>query len=424
MIPVWGPGVSLDNERSRVFHAPLTDLPVSERLILPICPEGEENRWQIVPEQTALSRFASVAESAETVQTVKTPYAGTLERLEPLPLPGKGVRLCAWIKTNPQAPYRRRVLNHAEQVSPEEILRAAESFRLVDETDGQLLAHKLRNFCARGITELICDGVCDDPYNTDDLCALMEYTEDICDGLSLAAAVCGTEQPKIVVSRAWEAGIAAYRRLIRQSEVPILNAVGKYPIWPKLIRQKPFSGQQTGRIGAQVCKRLSRAVRLNQPPHRVVVTVSGSAVREPQNFSVLIGTPLAVVLNQCAMGSDGYRQVAVQSAINGYSVVEPDRVPVMQDTRCILAFREFPTRSTFCVECGRCAEVCPAGVFPVAVIRSVQRGDRAAAQLYGINNCIGCGACEAVCPANLRIRALLHGSASPRIADSWRSRSE
>lgn len=426
MKPVFGPGVKLDNERSRSFRAPLTDLPTGSRLILPICPEAEEADWHILPEGETVQRFDEIAVCQTQTRVVETPATGTIGPSEILPLPGKGKYRCVWLNTGGASRQPNRTLNRSgkKKLLPAQILRAADAAGLVDEIDGRLLADKLRQFCEQGITMLVCDAVCDDPYNTDDLCALLEYTEDIGDGLALAASVCDVSDTRIVTARAAEAGFATVRRLRKRLDVPLINVAGKYPIWPNLLRQKPFAGQKVGRIGAQVCKRLSRAARLSHPPRRVIVTVSGSAVREPQNFSVTIGTPLLEVLNQCAIGSEGYRQVAVHSAISGYSVSDPALVPVMQDTRCILAMSRFPLHAGVCIGCGRCSAVCPANVFPTAAVHAIQRGEAEKARLYGADECIRCGACEVVCPANLHIRELLCDSAALRMTDSWRNRSE
>ena len=426
MMPVFGPGVRLDDERRRAFRAPLTDLPTGNRLILPVCPAGDEADWSILPEGRAIQRFTAVAVSTAQSRVVEAPAAGVVGKTEMLPLPGRGTWQCVWMDADEPAKEPRRSLNRAAKRKPlpAQILRTADAAGLIDETDGQPVADKLRRFCERGITLLACDAVCDDPYNADNLCALLEETEDIADGLTLAAAVCGNVATRVVTARASDAGLQTMRRLRRRLDVPLTNAVGRYPLWPNLLRQKPFAGQKVGRLGAQACARLARAVRLSQPPRRVIVTVSGTAVREPQLFRVTIGTPLQDVLNQCATGSDGYRQVAVGSAITGHSVGDPALVPVLQDTRCILAFRAFPDRPRVCIGCGRCAAVCPADVFPTAAIRAVQRGEHAHAALYGAGNCIGCGACEVVCPARLHIRDLLRGDTLPQPAESWRNRSE
>ena len=426
MKPVIGPGVRLDDERHRAFHAPLTDLPTGARLILPVCPAGESDEWTILPEGREIQRFTAVAVSTARSRAVEAPSAGTVGKTEVLPLPGRGEWLCVWMDAKEPAKEPSRSLNRTakKKLLPAQILRTADAAGLIDETDGLLVADKLRRFCERGITMLVCDAVCDDPYNADNLCALLEETEDIADGLALAAAVCGVTDTRIVTSRAADAGWQTVRRLRKRLDVPLINAVGKYPLWPNLLRQRPFAGQKVGRIGAQACARLTRAVRLSQPPRRVIVTVSGTAVREPQLFRVTVGTPLQDVLNQVAVGSDGYRQVAVGSAITGHSVGDTAMVPVMQDTRCILAFRAFPDRPRVCIGCGRCAAVCPADVFPTAAIRAMQRGESERARMYGAGNCIDCGACEVVCPARLHIRDLLHGGTALQTTESWRNRSE
>ncbi len=62
-----------------------------------------------------------------------------------------------------------------------------------------------------------------------------------------------------------------------------------------------------------------------------------------------------------------------------------------------------------CIGCGRCAEVCPHGVFTLA--------DRKA-KIIAKNSCMECGACSMNCPANaLSVEANVGCAAA--IINSW-----
>jgi electron transport complex protein RnfC len=347
-----------------------------------------------------------------------------------LPLPGKGNYLCMLVAvtTYPPTAENKRLLRRPrdQKLGREEILQIAYKMGLVDELDGKPLADKLRQWSAEAPELLVCDAVCDDPYNTDALCALLEFGEEVSAGLGLAAMVCGNCETCTVTYRAKDGGRRAVRLLNNRLGKTWIDVTGKYPVWPNLSLYKPFSEKKFARIGVQACLRLYRAVRSNRPPTKCVVTVSGSAVREPQNFSVTIGTPLSSVLNQCALYSEGCQTMAIRSAITGLAVTEPDRTPVLQDTRCILAMAEPPKFARACSGCGQCVPVCPANVFPLNTLRALERGETERAIFYGMNRCIGCGACSVVCPADIPIPERIQRGAlkKPKTLELWQNRGE
>ena len=70
-----------------------------------------------------------------------------------------------------------------------------------------------------------------------------------------------------------------------------------------------------------------------------------------------------------------------------------------------------PRRPARCLSCGRCAAVCPAGLWP-ALLRSLSRRRQ---QSFGAPRCLRCNLCAAVCPAGLPVwyqtakKEALHG---------------
>ena len=55
---------------------------------------------------------------------------------------------------------------------------------------------------------------------------------------------------------------------------------------------------------------------------------------------------------------------------------------------------------TPCLNCGKCADVCPMHLMPMNTAFYSAAGDFEAAQKYGnVLSCIECGACEYICPA-------------------------
>ena len=345
------------------------------------------------------------------------PTAGVVDGCVAKEIPGKGKMLCVYLLTGNEQPKAHTLSRPSKaDAAPEKVVKAAGLLRLSDETDGELLEEKLKRYGSEKIDVLICDAICDDPFAADGLCVLTEMTEEVLDGLKLAAKACGCSQTMVAVFRAKAAGSGTVKRLQgRLNDCELLNLDGKFPIWPALKKLPRFAGKKIGRIGAQACLQLSRAIRLSRPVERCIVTVSGDGVQNPQNLSVVIGTPISEVLAHCVLSEDeDIRTVAVGGSFSGYSVTDLS-TPVLADTRCVLAFtRHASRRTSSCIGCGRCNEVCGENVFVSEAARAVRRGRLEDALFYGAQRCIGCHACDVVCPGGQNPSELVLSALPPK----------
>ncbi len=57
----------------------------------------------------------------------------------------------------------------------------------------------------------------------------------------------------------------------------------------------------------------------------------------------------------------------------------------------------------YCISCGYCRDVCPAGLDPELLWKSMTRGQRKIAEAHGLERCFGCNLCSYVCPSKIDI---------------------
>ena len=148
------------------------------------------------------------------------------------------------------------------------------------------------------------------------------------------------------------------------------------------------------------------AVCLSTPVIRKIVTVAGTAVKNPGNYLVRVGTGCAELINAAGGLKAGaaVKKAVLGGALTGTAVRSLD-IPFPKDCGALLLFaedeaEEAAAQATECIRCGRCARACPVGLMPMLMAKAAEKCDlkRYEKELYG-RECTLCGQCALVCPA-------------------------
>ncbi len=184
----------------------------------------------------------------------------------------------------------------------------------------------------------------------------------------------------------------------------------------------------------QHCVAAYEAVVEGRPFVERVVSVAGSAVKEPQNCRVRIGTPIGELLANNI--SEKAARIILGSVLRGRDQQSLD-VPVLKETPAVIALKEAAAelmpaagpgfdRDSFsgayvslpwlkhkrantslngnqraCVRCGYCLDVCPQNLFPVLLGEYSANGLVSEAVEIDLMACIECGLCAYVCPSKI-----------------------
>ena len=146
---------------------------------------------------------------------------------------------------------------------------------------------------------------------------------------------------------------------------------------------------------------LENYIETGMPLVEKTVTVDGSAVAEPKNVIVPIGTPLEDVFGYCGLCAEPMK-VLYGGPMMGIAVPNLD-VPILKNTNAVLAFDEYDAElpeETPCIRCGSCVNKCPMRLNPPAIAKAFEQNDCEALNKYRVNLCMECGACVFACPAN------------------------
>ncbi|MBO5798033.1 MAG: hypothetical protein J6R77_06795, partial [Clostridia bacterium] len=383
-------GVYLPSLKKPASGRPIEEMTVLSRAYLPVALRGET--------RPVLSRYTSVLQGQVIARPVKSEgvpllssVSGVYTEEKTLSHPIYGeidclVMDCMEIRRpTPPAPQS------TDKLTPAQILDIARQQAVVDELDGRFVAEKLQEWAAEGCDILVGDGVEDQPYACAAWGVLNESVEQVYEGLKLAARALGVEEYHLSVQPL----PGDHRRALRQrlgDDKKLFIVRGKYPA--QCYTKKPF-GKTVRRIGVQALLALWRAAALGEPHTTCVVTVAGDAVATPRNLRVPFGTPATELFRLCGLAADP-TLLLFGDMMTGQAVSDPD-TPILPGVTCLLALCQ-PDRPVdgVCVGCGRCVQVCHAGLMPEAILQLCEKG--ATDQLAPLHpeDCDGCGACSAV----------------------------
>ena len=268
------------------------------------------------------------------------------------------------------------------------------------------------------IRHVVVNGAECEPYITCDDQLMRIHAPEIVTGLEILLGLFPNAQGTILIEENKPEAIAAVRAAAEgRARIRVQVAPKKYPQGGERAIIKVVAGKDTklsqlpadaGCIvdNAATVYAVYEAVCRSTPLFRRIVTVTGTAVKEPKDLIVRAGTSCAELLEAAGGVKDGaaIRKAVCGGPMMGIAMASLD-VPIQKGNGALTLLAEDEAmqsveRLTACLRCGRCNEVCPMGLTPQQMGAAAERRDygRYERTLYGLE-CIQCGACTWICPA-------------------------
>jgi len=146
---------------------------------------------------------------------------------------------------------------------------------------------------------------------------------------------------------------------------------------------------------------LSRYLKTGMPLVEKRLTVDGSAVENPMNVRVVIGTPIRDVLNFVGLKKP-VRKLLFGGPMMGQALMD-DSLSVLKQNNALLAFAEEDApdiAATTCIRCGRCVDACPMNLLPTAIAKAYKAGNTDELKRLCTMTCMEFGCCTFSCPAH------------------------
>ena len=302
-----------------------------------------------------------------------------------------------------------------EQLDTDEILRAIREAGIVG-MGGAAFPGNVKALSAMGKVNTLIANACEcEPYITADDSLLRTEPEHVLEGMLILRHVLNPERVVLAVEDNKAEAIEKIRSLLPSYpgiELAVLPTMYPQGAEKQLIQSLTGREVPPGQLPVSVnCAvfnvstyaAIYRAVRLGLPLTQRIVTISGEAIAQPQNFIVRIGTSFHDLIEVAGGLHDKTERVISGGPMMG--IAQSDlAVPVIKATNsilCLLKDVNGAAENPVCLRCGKCVAVCPMLLQPLYMYRFTNAGRVDELQRLNVLDCLECGSCAFTCPGKL-----------------------
>lgn len=409
-------GVALAAHKSAIKDRPSRQLPLPDRLVLPLRQHVGLAARPIVAVGVRVTRGELIAEAPGYVgMRLHAPTSGIITAIgEFAVIHPSGLPAPAIVLTPDGLDEAGAAIARADpaSVSATEIFERIAAAGIVGLGGAGFPAHvKVREGATQQLDTLIVNAVECEPYICCDDRVAREAPEEIVSGAALLARAMNARECVIAVEDDMPEAFASLAHAAGEA-ITVVSVPARYPAGGEkqlitvLTGKEVPSGLLPIHVGVavlnvQTVRAIYRAVANGTPLIERMVTVAGD-IADAGNFRVLTGTPVRHLLEHAGALPLGRRTLVSGGPMMGTRVRDIE-VPVTKTVNCLLVRDESVEAPAplSCIRCGDCIPVCPIGLNPQQLFESVRTADFDTAQDYHLFDCIDCGCCAYVCPSRI-----------------------
>ena len=342
---------------------------------------------------------------------VHASVSGTVVAIEPRPHTRGGLGNAVVIENDCQ--NESVTMPHAN--NDDEILHAIREAGIVG-MGGAAFPGNVKALGAMGnVDTLIANGCECEPYITADDTLLRTNPQQVLEGMLILRSLLDPKRTVLAVEDNKTEAIEELKKLLPAfPDIELCILPTRYPqgsekqlIQAVTGRQVP-PGQLPVKVGCAVFNvstfaAIYRAASLGTPLTERIVTVSGEAIAQPQNFLVPIGTSFHDLIEIAGGLHDKTERVISGGPMMGAAQSDL-AVPVVKATNsvlCLLKDVNGAAENPVCLRCGKCVSVCPMRLQPLYMYRFTNAGRVDELQRMNLLDCMECGSCAFTCPGKL-----------------------
>ena len=263
------------------------------------------------------------------------------------------------------------------------------------------------------IDYILVNGAECEPYLTSDYRMMLEEPEKIVGGLKVILSLFDNAKGVIGIENNKPEGIKKLEELEKnEPRIEVRPLLTKYPqggersLIYAITGRKVNSSMLPADAGCIVDNidtviAIYNAVCKQTPLIRKIITVTGDAIVNPQNFSVRLGTNYQELLEAAGGFKNDPEKVISGGPMMGQALFSLD-LPVTKTSSALTCFSKDMVAAqepTPCIRCGRCVSACPSHLVPPLMMNAAMKNNCEAFEKLNGMECMECGSCAYVCPA-------------------------
>ena len=264
---------------------------------------------------------------------------------------------------------------------------------------------------------LLINGAECEPYITSDTRTMIDRADEVAEGIALIYKYLEIDNVIVGIEKNKPQCISAIRKATKNMPYVKVNPLPS--VYPQG-GEKVLAYHTTGRVvpkgklpidvgliivNCTTVAEIARLIKSGMPLVEKCITVDGSAVREPKNLIVPIGTSVDELISHCGGFKEAPKKVLYGGPMMGISLADMSS-PILKQTNAIIFMGEreaTPPPVTPCIKCGACVNSCPFSLDPIAISKAYKANDAESLEKLNVDACMECGCCSYVCPAKRNI---------------------
>lgn len=269
----------------------------------------------------------------------------------------------------------------------------------------------------KDIDTLIINAAECEPYITVDYRECIENAENILKGVEILKDILGFKQVIIAIEDNKPKVFKVMKEIAdrdndKDDAIKLMTLRSRYPQGAEKMMVLSATGRKVppGKLPSDVgcvvmnvtsTAFIARYLETGKPLVSRSITVDGSAIAEPKNIRVPIGTNIQDIIDFCGGFRSEPRKLIFGGPMMGLAICGTE-APICKQNNAILAFddkKDLIKKERACIRCGRCVDVCPMSLTPTLIERYSRVKDAEKLKAINVNTCMECGSCAFACPS-------------------------